>query len=61
MPYGLSAYDQEQLLKLRELQALGELIGLTVYKDKVIICGQSVLRPPHIAPSQWLALWELTA
>lgn len=54
-----SPSEVEQLKKLRALKALGELTGLQVYKDSVIICGQAVLRPPYIAPSQWLALWEL--
>lgn len=32
---------------------------IEIYRDRVIICGMGVMRPSSIAPSQWLAVWEL--
>jgi hypothetical protein len=31
---------------------------IVVAKDHVIICGQFVVRPTSITPSQWLHFWE---
>lgn len=33
-------------------------IEVTVYRDSVTIEGTRILRPSHIAPSQWLQMWE---
>lgn len=26
--------------------------------NRIVICGQTVTRPPHISPKQWLDLWD---
>jgi len=28
------------------------------FANMVLICGEQILRPPSISPSQWLAFWE---
>jgi hypothetical protein len=32
-------------------------IEIIVAKDHVIICGQVVMRPGSVSPSQWMRFW----
>lgn len=48
-------YEERQQ---QERITLRRMVKAEVYSDRIILYGQMIKRPPGVAPSQWLDVWE---
>jgi hypothetical protein len=48
-------YEERQQ---QERATIRRMVKPEVYNDRIILCGQTIKRPPGVAPSQWFDVWE---